>query len=140
MQQPTFHFTLTTIQAAANFVIENCGTKKIIFFEADMGAGKTTLINEICCVLQVQDVVSSPTFSIINEYALQKGDILYHMDLYRLKSYEECVQAGVDDALQSGRLCLVEWPQLVEPYYSSEAMHIHIKVAGNEQRMLKIIM
>lgn len=85
---------------------------RVVLFTARMGAGKTTLINELCLKLGVTSKTSSPTYSIVNEYETESGEIIYHFDLYRLKSVDELLDIGFEEYVESGRLCLIEWPQI----------------------------
>src|SRR5688572_11381050 len=103
--------TLDEIDEAARTSHQALVEKKVFAFHGKMGAGKTTVITTLCRVLGVKGPVSSPTFSIINEYSSGYGSI-YHLGLYRLKNSEEAVQAGVEDVLYSGSVCLVEWPEV----------------------------
>jgi tRNA threonylcarbamoyladenosine biosynthesis protein TsaE len=110
----------------------------VIAFHGEMGAGKTTFIHSICRALQVQNTVSSPTFSIINEYLLPAGRIIYHMDLYRLKDESEAIEAGVEDCLHSGKVCLVEWPDKAPGLFSPGTLHCHFHLLTDNQRKLQI--
>jgi len=103
-------FSLEEIDAAAQQVLSH-NIKKIITFHAGMGVGKTTFIKALADRLGVKDMTSSPTFSLVNEYETQDGDILYHFDLYRLNSEEEAYDMGIDEYFYSGNLCLIEWPE-----------------------------
>src|SRR5688500_3505643 len=103
-------FSLDQIESAASQFLEAFADKKVFAFHGDMGAGKTTFISAVCRLKGVKTTVSSPTFSIIYQYEAG-GRKLYHLDLYRLRSNDEAVQAGVEDVLYSGDICLVEWPQ-----------------------------
>jgi tRNA threonylcarbamoyladenosine biosynthesis protein TsaE len=114
------------------------GTKKTWAFYAPMGAGKTTLIHELCKFLQVKDEVSSPTFGIINQYESLKEATIYHMDWYRLKDEEEAIQAGVEDVLYSGNLCLIEWPSIVESLLPNDVVKIEIEIIDNTTRSLVV--
>ena len=88
--------------------------KKIILISGEMGAGKTTLIKEILIGLNVIDNISSPTFSIINEYKTKSTDLIYHMDLYRISKIEELEEIGFFEYLESGNLCFIEWGEIIE--------------------------
>jgi tRNA threonylcarbamoyladenosine biosynthesis protein TsaE len=113
----------------------------VIAFHGEMGAGKTTLISALVHHLGVKDGVSSPTFSIINAYALPEdkgGGIIYHMDLYRLKDEEEVVQAGVEDCLYSGSICLVEWPEKAAGLLNDSTVHVEISVLNDTDRMVRV--
>lgn len=114
---------------------ENCN---VITFEASMGAGKTTTIIALCKLLGVTSSVSSPTFSIINEYGTKDGQSIYHLDLYRIKTQEEAIAAGVEDVLLSGNLCFVEWPGVLANLLPSNTMAISITVVKDGERMIEI--
>jgi tRNA threonylcarbamoyladenosine biosynthesis protein TsaE len=99
-------------------------------FEAEMGVGKTTFIKEISKVLGVKDAMSSPTYSIVNEYHWEKGKI-FHFDLYRVKSVIECLDIGMDEYLNSGNYCFIEWPEIAKPLYPEN--YIVIKITTENQ-------
>lgn len=106
-----------------------------------MGAGKTTFIHALCETKGVKDVVGSPSYSIINEYAYGEDGRkkpLYHMDLYRLNDEEEAQRAGVEDALYSGSVCLVEWPERAPGIFPENTVHVYIELVDGTTRRLKI--
>lgn len=109
---------------------------KVWCFYAEMGAGKTTLIKKICEELRVVDQMSSPTFSIINEYETSNFEKIYHFDFYRLESMEEALNIGVEEYLDSGNLCLIEWPEIVEPLLPINYLEIVIKLVGDNARSI----
>jgi tRNA threonylcarbamoyladenosine biosynthesis protein TsaE len=114
---------------------------KVFLFQGPMGAGKTTLIGALCRAIGVQDPVSSPTFSIINEYAYREHGVLkklFHMDLYRLNSEEEVIQAGVEDAVYSGAICFVEWPEKAPHLFDASAVQVLIEPVSDTERLVKI--
>lgn len=113
------------------------GTARVIAFHGNMGAGKTTFIHALCDLLQVTDTVSSPTFSLINEYSYPDGTI-YHIDLYRLNSAEEAQRAGVEDCLYSGDLCLVEWPERIPGLLPADTLHVYLEVLDTDNRSIRI--
>lgn len=134
-------FTLNTIQEAAAQFWETVGRHKVFAFHGPMGAGKTTFIHALCDAKGVKDVVGSPTFSIINEYVYDCDGTkrpLFHMDLYRLNSDEEAQRAGVEDALYSGHLCLVEWPEKAPGIFPGDTVHVYIELLDTQSRRLKI--
>ncbi len=131
-------FKLTEIANVANTVLAVIRDKNVIAFHGEMGAGKTTFIHAICNELKVKDVVSSPTFSIINEYRTGAGDIVFHLDLYRLKDETEAIAAGVEDCLYSGNLCMVEWPEKADKIMPPDAVHCYLKSISNNERKLQI--
>lgn len=132
------NFTLSDIDKAARELLTLIGDRKTVAFHGEMGAGKTTFIHALCKVLEVEDVTSSPTFSIINEYKTANGQTVLHMDLYRLRDEQEAVSAGVEDGLFSGNLCLVEWPEKAKGIFPEDAVHCYITVTGPSSRKLQI--
>ncbi len=131
-------YQLDEIDAVAKQVWELNKQKKIWLFEASMGSGKTTFINAICKLLQVDEVSSSPTFSIINEYKSNLVGTIYHLDLYRLKDEEEAISAGVEDVLYSNKYCFVEWFQIAENLMPESLCKIKIDLVGDGKRRLTI--
>lgn len=129
-------FSLDTIkQAAAQFLADTAGTR-VFAFHGEMGAGKTTFIHALCEAMGVQDTISSPTFSIINEYATGDGSTVYHMDLYRIRDAQEAINAGVEDCLYSGATCLVEWPERTPGIFPADTLHVYLHVDGTNTRKL----
>jgi len=129
-------FSLDTIkEAAARFLADTAG-RKVFAFHGEMGAGKTTFIHAVCEALHVQDTISSPTFSIINQYAAGDGSTVYHMDLYRIRDAQEAINAGVEDCLYSGDTCLVEWPERAPAVFPPDTLHVYLEVAGANTRKL----
>ncbi len=108
-----FSYTIEEIRPAALRLVAFAQSTKIWLFEGDIGAGKTTLIAEICRTLGVNEPVSSPTFAIVNEYETGEGQTLYHFDCYRLEDEQEAMDLGFEEYLYSGNRCFVEWPQQV---------------------------
>ena len=130
-------FTQSEITNAAQQLWEWGKTFSVWAFDAPMGAGKTTLIRALCTdVLQTTDAVSSPTFAIINEYKTKRAGTVYHMDWYRLQGEEEAIAAGVEDALQSGSLCLVEWAEVAPCLLPANTLHIQITIVDDTTRQL----
>jgi tRNA threonylcarbamoyladenosine biosynthesis protein TsaE len=103
-----------------------------------MGAGKTTIIKAVCKALGAKDIVSSPTFTLVNEYKTNKGEVLYHIDFYRIRKMEEVFDFGIEEYFLSGSYCFMEWPELIEEILPPETVRIRIAVGKNEQRILKI--
>jgi tRNA threonylcarbamoyladenosine biosynthesis protein TsaE len=133
-----FSFTLDSISEAAQNLWQQVGASRVLAFHGDMGAGKTTLIHALCVAQGVKDVVGSPTFSIINEYRTMDGQPIFHMDLYRLKNEAEAVQAGVEDALYSDAICLVEWPDRAPGIFPPGTVHVYLQIIDSASRQLKI--
>ncbi len=121
---------------------QSVGSTKVFAFHGAMGAGKTTTIATLCRYKGVTEAASSPTFSIINEYAYTEGGIqktIFHIDLYRLKDDEEVVQTGVEDCIESGHLCFVEWPEKALYLFDEKALHIVIEPVNETERTVKIL-
>ena len=131
-------FTKHTIHEAAREVWQQFKQYKVWAFDAPMGSGKTTFIHALCDVLEVKDAVGSPTFSIINQYQTKEGQTIYHLDLYRIKDEEEAIQAGVEDVLYSGELCLVEWPDKTPSLFPPDTIYLRLEVTGSDSRRLTI--
>jgi tRNA threonylcarbamoyladenosine biosynthesis protein TsaE len=132
------NFTLNEIETIAKQLLPQTGHYKVFAFDGEMGAGKTTFIHAFCEAMEVTDVVSSPTFSIINEYKTNNGQTVYHMDLYRIKDENEAITAGVEDCLYSGNICLVEWPERAAGIFPDNTLHISISSIDDNTRKLKI--
>lgn len=118
------------LPAIARSLLDLFGNQKIVLFDAQMGAGKTTLIKEICLALGSKDDFSSPTYSIVNEYHYSGGKI-YHFDLYRLKNQTELLDLGIEEYLDSGHYCFFEWPEFVEGMIIVSYNKIEIEVKEN---------
>ena len=103
-----------------------------------MGAGKTTFVHALCDLLRVEDPVSSPTFSIINQYQTAAVKPFYHIDLYRLKDMEEAVAIGIEELIYSGELCFIEWPGLIKDMLPDETCWIDIAAISQNERLLKV--
>ena len=118
----------------ANGLIENKGL--VIAFYGKMGAGKTTFIKALCEELGVEDVITSPTFAIVNEYSLPSQGSLYHFDFYRIKKLEEVYDMGYEDYFYSGNLCLIEWPELIEELLPENALRVTIEEQPDGSRTI----
>ena len=118
--------SLENIHEAAREFIENMGGSNVFAFYGKMGAGKTTFIKAICEEQGVDDVITSPTFAIVNEYTDIDGDPIYHFDFYRIKKLEEVYDMGYEDYFDSGYLCLLEWPELIEELLPEDAVKVTI--------------
>ena len=127
--------SISDLPQAAKSLLEFAGKIKVFLFEAPMGAGKTTLIKELCKQLGSHDNFSSPTYAIVNEYLSPKGKI-FHFDLFRLKDQNELFEIGVDDYLKSHHYCFVEWPELTLDFIDEPALHIEI-VQKDQERIMK---
>ncbi|XMO86179.1 tRNA (adenosine(37)-N6)-threonylcarbamoyltransferase complex ATPase subunit type 1 TsaE [Algibacter sp. AS12] len=129
-------YGIDDVEQVAKQIIENSKSKTLLFF-GDMGVGKTTLIKTIVKILGCMDEVSSPTFSIVNEYDLNEGKI-YHFDLYRINDIEETYNFGIEDYLDSNFWKLIEWPEIIEPLLIDNVSKIEIKLESNNQRYLSL--
>ena len=129
-------FSLDGIDEAAAFFLKKTKGFHIYAFSGELGAGKTTFISAICGQLGVLEIVSSPTFSIIQQYKSDDGKIIYHMDLYRLKSVEEAENAGVEDCLFSDGISLVEWPENAPEIFPEKTVKCFLSVIPDGKRKL----
>lgn len=121
---PTLEELGTAVQ---RFIEEVLPYGDIFAFDAPMGTGKTTFIKELCLTLGVEDVINSPTFSIINEYRSEtSGELIYHMDCYRLEQLSDALNLGIEDYLASGALMFIEWPALLEPVLPADTVWVSI--------------
>ena len=130
-----FIYGLEEIHLAAEFVLSNLNNN-IIILDGQMGAGKTTLSKAICLQKGVKDVISSPTFSIVNEYRDLNNTPIYHFDFYRLNDIEEAIQIGVEDYFYSGNICLIEWASRVENILPDEFIFVSLTNQGENKRKL----
>lgn len=130
-------YKLNDIKKAASRFWKAISDRRVIAFHGKMGAGKTTFIHALCEVKKVNDVVGSPTFSIINEYSFD-GGMIFHIDLYRLKDKEETIRAGVEDCLYSDHVCFIEWPEKAPGIFPPDTVHVFIDVINSDTRHLTI--
>ncbi|MBL7765868.1 MAG: tRNA (adenosine(37)-N6)-threonylcarbamoyltransferase complex ATPase subunit type 1 TsaE [Chitinophagaceae bacterium] len=133
-------YDLKDIDAVAVEVLKACQGNNCLAFFAEMGSGKTTLISAICRHLGVEDSVSSPTFSIINEYySPGLNQTIYHMDWYRLRHAEDAIEAGVQDVLENkNTLSLIEWPEIAPEMLPREYAQINISIVNENTRLLEV--
>ncbi len=111
---------------------------RVFAFHGEMGAGKTTIISALCHYKGTKDVTGSPTFSIVNEYLDGNGQKIYHIDLYRLKDEEEVMNAGVEDCVYSGSVCMVEWPEKASWLFDEQAIHVFIEPLSTNERKIVV--
>lgn len=130
--------SLEDINVAAKQFVENIGDHSIFAFYGAMGAGKTTFIKAICEELGVEEVITSPTFAIVNEYTTGSGEPLYHFDFYRIKKLDEFFDMGGEDYFGSGNLCFIEWPELIEDVLPEEAIIVKIKEIEDGSRLVTL--
>lgn len=129
---------ISCLPEAAEKFLNEIGQHRIIAFYAPMGAGKTTFTSELCRKLGVNDdAVSSPTFSIINEYVTASGESMYHFDFYRITKISEALDIGFYDYVDSGCLCIMEWPENIEEILPEETLKVTITVQVDQSRLLQ---
>lgn len=126
------------LTSAAKQLLKQTEGKKIYAFYGSMGAGKTTIIKAVCETLGAIDIVSSPTFTLVNEYKTSSGKSLFHLDFYRIKKVEEVYDFGIEEYLSGDSYCFMEWPELIEDILPEETVKVKISVDNNEQRILSI--
>lgn len=119
---------LNQLPHIAKSILDNCVNHKIFAIYGEMGAGKTTLIKELCSCLNSSNIVSSPTFTIINEYEDDKGNPIYHFDLYRLNNIQEAIHIGTEDYLFSNNYCFIEWPEVISTLLPENTIDVKISV------------
>lgn len=130
-------FSLEEINEVAQKIISE-QPKKVILFNGEMGVGKTTLIKELSKILGVSDATSSPTFSLVNEYQSYDNQLIYHFDVYRLKSESEALDMGIDEYLYSGNWCFIEWAEKIPNLIPDEHSVIEIKTLLDGKRELTL--
>jgi len=140
--------SIDTIRDAARMFVNEIGDHRVFAFYGSMGAGKTTFIKAVCEELGVADVITSPTFAIVNEYSIPEspsdsglpptacGQKVYHFDFYRIKRIEEVYDMGYEDYFYSGCLCFIEWPELIEELLPDDAVRVTIAEQTDGQRLL----
>lgn len=130
-------YDLSEIDRIAAHIIEHTKSKVLLFY-GEMGVGKTTLIKALAKQLGIEETVSSPTFSIVNEYRTSQGDVIYHFDLYRIKELEELDAIGFEEYLDHGDWIWIEWPERIEEYSLESHQNVYISVDSHEKRILRI--
>lgn len=129
--------TLDEIDAAARQFVDAMGDRRVFAFYGKMGAGKTTFIKAICAAMGVDDVVTSPTFAIVNEYRDAAGKSVYHFDFYRLKRAGEAYDIGFEDYIDSGCVCLMEWPEIIEELLPDDTVRVTIEEQPDGTRIIR---
>ena len=124
---------LSELPAIAKQLLQSFDGEKVVAFHGVMGAGKTTLIKALCEALGVQDTISSPTFSIVNEYRTVKGEKIYHFDFYRIKSVDEAYDMGYEEYFYSKAYCFIEWPEKIEELIPLTYEKVTIEVKGDKR-------
>ncbi|MBP3565613.1 MAG: tRNA (adenosine(37)-N6)-threonylcarbamoyltransferase complex ATPase subunit type 1 TsaE [Alistipes sp.] len=129
--------SLSDLKYVAQEVVESLDGRTVVLLRGEMGAGKTTLISRIAAYLGAEDVVTSPTFALVNQYEGRECRI-FHFDFYRIEEIEEVFDLGYEEYFYSGDLCFVEWPEKIEPLLPDDAMTVRITVGDDEHRIFEI--
>ena len=129
---------LDEMKKTAEEILHSFPSVRVFFMKGNLGAGKTTMIQNFCKILGAIEQVVSPSFALVNIYSSVNGEI-YHLDLYRLNKQEEAVDLGIEDYLYSGKYCFIEWPELIESIYSSSLLKIKIEIAENKTRKISVL-
>ena len=130
-----YTFKATDLKIISKYLIEDLSTK-VVRIDGSMGAGKTTLISSICKSLGVEEPISSPTFSLVNTYKSRDG-IIYHFDFYRIQNAHEALDIGLEEYLESGNLCFIEWAEKITPHLPLNYDHYKLEVIDKEHRKIK---
>lgn len=131
--------SLDELSKVAEIIKQMIASDKVFAFYGSMGAGKTTIIKEICKHLNVIDTVTSPTFALINEYKTTNSESIFHFDFYRINKISEVFDMGYEEYFFSGKVCLIEWPELIEELLPEKYIKITIEVKTDNTRTIKII-
>lgn len=131
-------FEFANIRSTAKKFLEIANNYKVFAFSGELGAGKTTFINALCKELGVEETVTSPTYSIIQEYNINDDKIIYHIDLYRIKNKEEAIDAGIEDCIHSNEICMVEWPEKAPTIFSEETIYTSFEILSEHKRKLVV--
>lgn len=140
MNEKEFHVhSIEGLAEVSDYLMSMREEADVIAFYGSMGAGKTTLIKDLCHRMGVTDEVNSPTFAIVNEYVTEAGESVYHFDFYRIKKLEEAYDIGYENYFYSGNLCLIEWPELIEPLLPERYLRVDIRLgATDDERIIKV--
>jgi tRNA threonylcarbamoyladenosine biosynthesis protein TsaE len=131
-------FSIDQLPAVVAKFWQTYGNRKVFALQGSMGAGKTTFVHALCDLLGVEDPVSSPTFSIINQYQTAADKPFYHVDLYRLKDIDEALSIGIEELIYSGQLCFIEWPGLIKDLLPDGTCWIDMTALSGNERLLKV--
>lgn len=130
--------SLEDLHKPAESIISMSAHKPVVAISGKMGAGKTTLIKTICKAMNVVGNVTSPTFSVVNEYLTASGKKIFHFDFYRLNKVEELYDLGYEEYFYSGNLCLIEWPEIAENILLPDTLQVNIEVSNKQKRLVTI--
>ena len=131
------NYSLDNLSEIASEIIASAENKTFLFF-GEMGVGKTTLIKEICKTLGVKDSISSPTFSLVNEYETSKKEKVFHFDFYRITDEEEALDMGIEEYFDNNDWCLIEWPKNIENLLPLDAVEIHLSILNDGKRNIQL--
>ena len=139
MNSKKFHInSVEQLSEVSDYLLSMRNEADVIAFYGSMGAGKTTLIKNLCHKMAVTDEVNSPTFAIVNEYVTEEGESVYHFDFYRIKKLEEAYDIGFENYFDSGNLCLIEWPEMIEPLLPEKYIRVEIQHGDtDDERIIK---
>lgn len=133
MSSKEFHISsVEQLSEVSDYLLSMRNDADIIAFYGAMGAGKTTLIKNLCHRMGVTDEVNSPTFAIVNEYVTEEGESVYHFDFYRIKKIEEAYDIGFENYFDSGNLCLIEWPEMIESLMPEKYIRVEIRHGASD--------
>lgn len=139
MNNPSFHLKgLNHLKQAADWFFEAAKGYKYYAFYGELGAGKTTFIQQLCKYLGVKQEVTSPTFALVNEYSGTEDRSIFHFDFYRLDEPEEVLDIGFEDYISSGFKCFMEWPEKIEPYLPGDLLRVYIDVQDDKSRLIRL--
>ncbi len=128
--------SIAGLKSAATNLIKQFPGQRVFALYGKMGAGKTTFIQAICNVLGSADIVTSPTFAIVNEYSTKDLSPIFHFDFYRIEDMEEAYDLGYEEYVYSGYFCFIEWPEMIEPLLPNNFVEVKIEVTGNDNRVI----
>jgi tRNA threonylcarbamoyladenosine biosynthesis protein TsaE len=131
------NYSLDNLSEIASEIIASAENKTLLFF-GEMGVGKTTLIKKICKNLSVLDSISSPTFSLVNEYETSKKEKVFHFDFYRITDEEEALDMGIEEYFDNNEWCLIEWPKNIENLLPLDAVEIHLSILNDGKRNIQL--
>lgn len=136
--------SLSELDRAAQRLLNYIGNRRILAFQGEIGAGKTTFIQAFCRYLGVDEPITSPTFSLVNEYEYEEKEkgirqSIFHMDLYRLEEVEEALGFGIEEYLDSSAFCLIEWPELIESLLPEDTVWINVQIVNDSIRKMLIL-
>jgi len=131
------NYSIENLSSVAREILSTVKNKTLLFY-GEMGVGKTTLIKQICKELEVQDVISSPTFSLVNEYQTTKNEKVFHFDFYRITNEEEALDIGIEEYFYNNDWCLIEWPGNIENLLPLDAVQIHLTVLEDNERNIQL--